>query len=189
MNDRTKNIIIIVITSIVSIFLGYAIMYIKTPNDVVAEKQIKDEKLNIKSINFSDYLYDVDGDDNRSISVKVLNQKAFIGINEKEFPINNYEKVKSVRVEHTTKDEGYNIIYILSNSLLYYITDLEYMEAIEKRANPEFKLVDLENIISIATMVEYSEEYEYKYPTVYAKTYDGKIYYSKFNEEFKLLEE
>ena len=93
MNDRAKNIIIIVITSIVSIFLGYAIMYIKTPNDVVAEKQIKDEKLNIKSINFSDYLYDVDGDDNRSISVKVLNQKAFIGINEKEFPINNYEKV------------------------------------------------------------------------------------------------
>ncbi len=187
MNEKGKNVVTVVVCLVIAIIFGYIIMYIKTPavkeEPQETNKTVKD--ITIDELVFSDYLYDVDGNDTNETSAKISNSKVFLTINGKEYILNSFGNPVSVRIEHVIKEEEYNMIYVLTTDKLYYLSDIEYEGAINSKKQAIFQEANIENPKSIAIINEFDSETNYRYPTVFIKTDDGKIYISKFGEEFK----
>jgi hypothetical protein len=200
MNEKSKNIVVLVISFVFAMFLGYIIMYIKTPSK---NNSTDISNKTVEEINYSNYLYDIDGDNKHSTSAKILSDNSiFLLINNKEYTISNLKEPQSVRVCNTTKDGGYNMIYILSDGKLYYVSDTEYINRINippkttkdkkgrtKKTNVQvFDEAPFNNIVAFSVISDYDSDSGYKYPTVYLKTDDGNIYVSKFGRTYKQLE-
>ena len=187
MDEKGKSVVTVVVCLIIAVIFGYIIMYIKTPT-VKEEPQetnttIKD--FTIDELVFSDYLYDVDGNDTNETSAKISNSKVFLTINGNEYILNSFGNPVSVRIEHVIKEEEYNMIYVLTTDKLYYLSDIEYEGAINSKKQALFNEANIENPKSIAIINEFDSETNYRFPTVFIKTSDEKIYVSKFGEEFK----
>jgi len=184
MDEKGKNIIIVIVALIVAIAFGYVVMYIKTPTVKEELPQNKTvENLDIDTLNFSHYLYDVDGNSVNETTAKIMNSNVYLTINGNEYTLNNFGNPVSVRVEHAVKDTEFNMIYVLTTNKLYYLSDVEYEGAIASKMSPVFNECDIENPISMAIVNDYDSETGYNYPTVYLKTKD-KLYVSKFGDEF-----
>ena len=63
MDEKGRNVIIVIVALIIAIIFGYVIMYIKTPS--VEEEPIENNTtvvdVDMDNLNFSHYLYDIDG--------------------------------------------------------------------------------------------------------------------------------
>ena len=200
MSEKSKNIVVLVVSFVLAMFLGYIIMYIKSPgkknNTDISNKTVEE-------INYSNYLYDIDGDNKHSTSAKILSDKSiFLLINNKEYTISNLKDPQSVRICNTTKNGGYNIIYILSDGKLYYVSDNEYIERIsippkttkDKKGRTKktyvqvFDEAPFNDVVAFSVISDYDSETGYKYPTVYLKTEDESVYVSRFGKSYKKLE-
>ena len=203
MDEKNKNIVILVISFILAIIFGYIIMYIKSPNRG-KYRNLEPYNSSKNGINFANYLYDLDGDNESSTSVKILNDKSlYIVINNKEYSYTGFENPISVRVSHTNKGGGYNIIYILSDDKVYYVKDIEYDNRVNnsikitknkkgktvKTVKPVFDVLPYENIKSISVISDYDVDTGIKYPTVYLKNNDNEIFISKLGSSFTKFEE
>ena len=188
MDEKGKNIIIVLVALIVATAFGYVVMYIKTPTvkEELPQNNTKKEDIDIDSLNFSHFLYDVDGNSTNETSAKIMNSTVFLYINDNEYTLNNFGNPVSVRIEHAIKDEEFNMIYVLTPNQLYYLSDIEYENAINSKRSPVFNEANIENPIEMATINEYDSETNYRYPTVYLKTSDNKLYVSKQGKEFEL---
>lgn len=185
MDEKGKNFIIICVCLIIAVIFGYVIMYIKTPTvKEEPENNTTVVDLNLEELNFSNYLYDVDGNSEEETSAKIMNSSVYLTIDGTEYTLNNFGNPISVRVEHAIKDGEYNVIYVLTTNKLYYITDKEYKDAMNAKLSAVFSEVKIDNPEAIAIVSEYDSKTDYRYPTVYLKTKDGKIYVSKFGSEF-----
>lgn len=185
MDEKGRNVIIIIVALIIAIAFGYVVMYIKTPTVVDEVPQNKTvEDLNIDSLNFEHYLYDVDGNSTNETSAKIMNNNVYLYIDDNEYILNNFGNPVSVRVEHAIKDTEFNVIFVLTPNKLYYLSDVEYEGAINSKKSPVFNECEIENPVSMAIINEIDSDTDYKYPTVYLKTADKKIYVSKFGNEF-----
>ena len=185
MDEKGRNIIVVIVALIIAIAFGYVIMYIKTPtvkDDIPQNKTVED--IDIDSLNFSNYLYDVDGNGTNETSAKISNSNVYLYIDDNEYVLNNFGNPISVRVEHAIKDTEFNMIYVLTNNKMYYLSDVEYESAINSKLSPVFNDSGIENPVSMAIINEYDGETNYKYPTVYIKTLDDKLYVSKFGNDF-----
>ena len=185
MNEKGKNIVIIISTLIIATIFGYIIMYLKTPS--VREEEInetEEKDFNLEDLNFSNYLYDVDGNLENETSARIMNNNVYLNINGTEYTLNNFGNPLSVRIEHAVKDTEYNVIYVLTPNKLYYMNDVEYESAINSNLLPVFNEVKIDNPEAIAIVSEYDSKTDYRYPTVYLKTKDGKLYISRFGNEF-----
>ncbi len=186
MNEKGNNIVVIFISLIVAILLGYVVMYIKTPTVKEEPEENKVvEDITIDELVFSNYLYDVDGNDTNETSAKIANSKVYLTINGNEYILNGFGNPVSVRIEHVVKEEEYNMIYVLSTNKLYYLSDVEYEGAINAKKQAIFNEVNIDNPAAIATVNEYDLETNYRYPTLYIKDTDGKIFVSKFGKDFE----
>ena len=186
MDEKGKNFIVVCVCLIIAVIFGYVIMYIKTPTvKEEPENNTTEVDLNLNELNFSNYLYDVDGNSEEETSAKIMNNVVYLNINGVEYTQNNFGNPISVRVEHAIKDGEYNVIYVLSTNKLYYTTDKEYKEAIDAKISAVFTEVKIDNPEAIAIISEYDSKTDYRYPTVYLKTKDGQIYVSKFGKDFE----
>ncbi len=185
MDEKGKNIVIVIVCLIVAIIFGYVIMYIKTP--VVVEEEINETKedINIDNLNFSNYSYDIDGNEENETYAKITDSVVYLTINKNEYTLNNFGNPVSVRIEHAIKDEEYNVIYVLTTKKLYYLSDKEYESAVNSKVNPIFNEAKVDNPTSMAIVSEFDSKTGYRYPTVYLKTKDNKIYVSKFGNDFE----
>ena len=77
------------------------------------------------------------------------------------------------------------MIYVLTTNKLFYLSDIEYEGAVLAKKQPIFNEVKIDDPIAIATVNEYDLDTNYRYPTVYVKTKDEKIYVSKFGKDFE----
>ncbi len=189
MDEKGKNVIVIIVSLIIAIIFGYVVMYIKTPT--VKEEPENNTTIvdfNIENLNFSNYLYDVDGNSENETSAIIKDSVVYLTINENEYALNNFGNPICVRVEHAIKDKEFNVIYVLSTNKLYYITDIEYESALEAKLKPVFNEVEINDPIAIAIISEYDSKTEYRYPTIYVKTKDDKMYVSRFGSEFSEYE-
>ena len=101
MNEKGNNIVVIFISLIVAILLGYVVMYIKTPTVKEEPEENKVvEDITIDELVFSNYLYDVDGNDTNETSAKIANSKVYLTINGNEYILNGFGNPVSVRIEH-----------------------------------------------------------------------------------------
>lgn len=186
MDEKGKNIVIVLVTLIIAVIFGYVIMYIKTPS--VKEEPVKNEtpvkETDIDSLNFDNYLYDLDGDFEHETSAKISNSNVYLTINGVEYTLNNFGNPLSVRVEHAVKEGEFNVVYVLTPNRLYYITDTDYENAVNNKLLPVFTEVKIDNPVALAIVSEYDSKTDYRYPTVYLKTEDEKIYISRFGNDF-----
>ena len=202
MDEKNKDIVILVISFVLAILFGYIIMYIKSPNKIDINT-IGVYNASKTDINFTNYLYDLDGDNDSSTSVKILNDKSlYIVINGKEFSYKDFSDPISVRVCHSTKNGGYNIIYVLNEDKVYFVKDIEFEERVNTSVkktknkkgktvvtkNPVFDEVPLDNIKAISVISDFDKDSGNKHPTIYLKNKDDVIYVSKMGSGFTKLE-
>jgi hypothetical protein len=166
-------------------------MYIKTPS--VEEEPIENnttvEDVDMDNLNFSHYLYDIDGNLENETSAKIMNSNVYLTINGNEHVLNNFGNPISVRVEHAITEDEFNMVYVLTTNKLYYIKDVEYESTANSKLRASFTEVPVEDPIAIAIVNEYDSKTDYRYPTVYLKTKDDSIYISRFGSEFTKYEE
>ncbi len=191
MDEKGRNVIIVIVALIIAIIFGYVIMYIKTPS--VEEKPIENnttvEDVDMDTLNFSHYLYDIDGNLENETSAKIMNSNVYLTINGNEHVLNNFGNPISVRVEHAITEEEFNMVYVLTTNKLYYIKDTEYESTANSKLRAAFTEVPVEDPVALAIVNEYDSKTDYRYPTVYLKTKDDSIYISRFGSDFTKYEE
>ncbi len=189
MDEKGKSVVIVATSFIIAIILGYTIMYIKSPRNIINENNTTIDKNDKDELNFNNFLYDIDGNDDKNTSIKVSNGAIYLKIDKNEYIIKDYKNVTSVRVAHSSKDPECNIIYILSDNRLYYVTDTEFEIKKKNKVKKIFEEVPIEDVESFAIISETDEENGYKYPAVYLKIKSGKVFVSHFGSEFKINKE
>ena len=100
MDEKGKNIIIVLVALIVATAFGYVVMYIKTPTvkEELPQNNTKKEDIDIDSLNFSHFLYDVDGNSTNETSAKIMNSTVFLYINDNEYTLNNFGNIHKILV-------------------------------------------------------------------------------------------
>lgn len=186
-SNKLVNLSIVLSVLLISIGIGYTLMGIKTRNKKNTDNiVISKETIDKDTLNFSDYLYDIDGNEvGYEVSGKIIDDKLVIYINEEEYVIDEIISPKSIRIDYCEEGDGYNVIYVVNDSgYVYQLKDIELIKHYGNKAYILAKKLDIENAVAISTVMENDLTKGYKYPALCVKLSDGSIYVSKYNEEF-----
>lgn len=195
--NKGKVFTIIIVILMASIAVGYTATGCilrnenKDGNVLTSSENSINSKYNkiLSKLNFTNSFSSSDGKDENNITTGGINDiNIFVRTNNHYYEFNCIEKPVSVRVEYNENEE-YNYLYVL-NSVgdVYKFKDTDLIKVIDNDYCTIIKKINISNILNIATTDENISLLE-KYPALYVKRNDGKIYVSEFDKDFVELKE